>query len=75
MPRTIVDAVWWMERNFDFVSLEREHLECEECGWSGSGYETDKGYEALPGAIDLYCPVCQNFLGEVTKGEERERSV
>ena len=56
-----------MERNFDFVSLERQPLDCEECGWSGEGYETDKEFEALPGAIELLCPVCRNFLGAVPR--------
>ena len=56
--------------NFDFISLERKELHCEECGWSGRGYETDKGFEYLPEAIEIYCPICGNFFGEVLKKEE-----
>jgi len=56
--------------NFDFISLERKELHCEECGWSGRGYETDKGFEYLPEAIEIYCPICGNFFGEVHQQEE-----
>jgi Zn finger protein HypA/HybF involved in hydrogenase expression len=55
---------------FDFTQLEKEVLECEECGWRGCGYETEKGYKSLPETIEVYCPVCKNFLGEVKKEDE-----
>ena len=53
-------------RGFDFESLEEQLLDCEECGWIGKGYETEKGYISLPAAIELYCPVCQHYFGEVS---------
>jgi Zn finger protein HypA/HybF involved in hydrogenase expression len=56
--------------NFDFISLERKELNCEECGRSGKGYETEKGFEYLPRAIEIYCPICGNFFGEVLQEEE-----
>jgi predicted RNA-binding Zn-ribbon protein involved in translation (DUF1610 family) len=56
--------------HFDFISLEKKELDCEECGWSGRGYETDKGFEYLPEAIEIYCPICGNFFGEVPRQEE-----
>jgi|GEM_PF-6124807 len=54
-------------RQFDFVRLEKEILECEECGWRGPGYETEKGYASLPEAIEIFCPVCHYYFGEVQK--------
>jgi len=59
-----------MQGIFDFASLEQQPLECEECGWRGQGFETEKGFEALPVAIEVYCPVCGNFLGEVPRDGE-----
>jgi ribosomal protein L33 len=52
---------------FDFISLEKIRLECEECGWMGKGYETEKGFMDLPEAIEICCPVCGNYLGEIRK--------
>ena len=52
---------------FDFETLENAHLECEECGCSGKGYETEKGYNSLPGVIELFCPVCKHFFGEIKR--------
>ena len=64
-----------MKRNgvpnvFDFETLNETELECEECGWTGKGYETDKEYTALPAAIELYCPVCKNYFGVVCTQRE-----
>ena len=59
-------------QTFDFISLETKQIECEECGWRGKGYETDKGYASLPEVIEILCPVCGHFLGEVRK-ERNER--
>lgn len=54
-------------QKFDFISLETNSLECEECGWLGQGYETEKGFGLLPDAIEIHCPVCGNYFGEITK--------
>ena len=54
-------------QTFDFISLEQRTLECEECGWRGKGYETEKDYALLPEAIGINCPVCGCYLGEVKK--------
>lgn len=59
---------------FDFVSLERRIMECEECGWRGRGYETEKGYKSLPEAIEIYCPVCKHYFGEIKKDDSPSRS-
>ena len=59
---------------FDFVSLERRIMECEECGWRGRGYETEKGYKSLPEAIEIYCPVCKHYFGEIKKNDSPSRS-
>jgi len=58
-------------QDFDFVRLDKEMVECEECGWSGIGYETEKGYASLPDAIEIFCPVCANYLGQVRRGMGR----
>src|SRR5215216_5188321 len=57
-------------QEFDFSSLEKKAMECEECGWSGKGYETEKGYHSLPEAIEIYCPVCHYFFGEIKRNED-----
>ena len=58
-----------MER-FDFVLLETKVLDCEECGWRGRGYETEKGYASLPAFFEICCPVCSHYFGEVRKEED-----
>jgi hypothetical protein len=52
---------------FDFLTLEQKTLECEECGWMGKGYETEKEYDQLPESMGICCPVCKNYLGEIKK--------
>lgn len=54
-----------MAQTFDLETLAERRVECEECGWVGLGYETEKKYENLPQAIEIYCPVCRNYLGIV----------
>ncbi|MGZ3837656.1 MAG: hypothetical protein ACXVBR_16435 [Flavisolibacter sp.] len=54
-------------KTFDFLMLEDAELECGECGWMGKGYETEKNFSSLPEAIDVCCPVCGCFLGEIKK--------
>jgi hypothetical protein len=54
-------------QTFDFMTLEQKRLECEECGWIGRGYETEKEYELLPEAIGICCPVCGHYFGEVKR--------
>ena len=56
-----------MDKIFNFETLEQTEIECEECGWVGKGYETQKIYIGLPADIELYCPVCGNYLGLVVK--------
>ena len=57
-----------MMQEFDFETLENATIECEDCGWRGKGYETEKGYAALPQAIEIYCPVCRHYFGQVSGG-------
>jgi hypothetical protein len=52
-------------QKFDFVVLEQVVLCCEECGWIGKGFETDKKFDYLPQSIEICCPVCGNYFGEV----------
>lgn len=63
----MVIAVIKFMQTFDFSTLEKVDLECEDCGWLGNGYETEKSFASLPNAIDIVCPVCGFYLGEVKK--------
>jgi hypothetical protein len=57
---------------FDFTTLEQKILECEECGWRGKGYETEKEYNLLPKVIGICCPVCGCYFGEVKRETVRK---
>jgi len=45
-------------------------MNCSKCGWEGKGETTEQEDLFLTDALELYCPVCKNYMGFINTSEE-----
>lgn len=55
---------------FDENEFSTQMLTCSNCGWTGPGSETKViDLYGLSKAKEVNCPVCDNFLGSLSKSD------
>lgn len=62
----------FMHKIYSADLLASSHISCPKCEWTGKGSDVKMEELFLTNATELFCPLCEGYLGFLSEPEEQE---